>query len=79
MLPPMLNVLSLLLGLVAAVVALVGFLPIPLLPLVNWIAFPIALLGMLIGVFAQGKSGRNVNLLILAVSGIRLLLTGGLI
>lgn len=75
----MLNLLSLLLGLVAAVIALVGFLPIPLLPLVNWIAFPIALVGMLIGVLAQGKSGRNVNLLILAVSGIRLLLTGGLI
>lgn len=75
----MLNVLSLLVGLLAAVIALIGFLPIPLLPLVNWIAFPIALSGVLIGVFGRGKSGRNLNLLILAISGIRLLLTGGLI
>ena len=75
----MLNPISLLIGVVAAAIALVGFLPIPLLPLVNWIAFPIALLGTLVGLFGQSKSGRNFNLLILVVSGVRLLLTGGLI
>lgn len=75
----MLNLLSLLIGLIAALVALIGFLPIPLLPLVNWIAFPIALFGVLIGLFGRSKSGRNLNLLILVISGVRLFLTGGLI
>lgn len=73
------NILSLLLGIVAALIAVVGFLPIPLLPLVNWVAFPIALLGLLIGLFGRHRSGRNLNLLVLLVSGVRLFLTGGLI
>lgn len=73
------NILSLLFGLVAAIIALVGFLPIPLLPLVNWVAFPIALLGVILGLVSRHKSGRNLNLLVLLVSGIRLALTGGLI
>lgn len=73
------NILSLLFGIVAALIALVGFLPIPLLPLVNWIACPIALLGVILGLASRHKAGRNLNLLVLLVSGGRLLLTGGLI
>ena len=73
------NTLSLLLGIVAASIAAIGFLPIPLLPLVNWVAFPIALLGVLIGLSGRRKSGRNLNLLVLLVSGVRLFLTAGLI
>lgn len=73
------NILSVLLGIIAFLIALIGFLPIPLLPLVNWIAFPIALLGLLIGLFGRHKSGRNLNLLVLVVSGARLFLTWGLI
>lgn len=73
------NILSWLIGLVALVIALVGFLPIPLLPLVNWIALPIALIGAVVGMLSRHRSGRNLNILVVLVSGVRLLLTGGLI
>jgi hypothetical protein len=75
----MLNLVSILTGLVALLVALLGILPIPLLPLVNWIAFPIALVGAALGVMSRHRSGRNLNLLVMLISGLRLFLTGGLI
>lgn len=75
----MLNLVSILIGFVALVIALVGILPIPLLPLVNWFAFPIALVGAGLGVMSRGTAGRNLNLLVLVISGLRLFLTGGLI
>lgn len=77
--PAMLNAISLLIGLMALPFALVGIIPFPFLPLVNWIAFPIALTGAAIGLVARGTAGRNLNLLILIVSGLRLMLTGGFI
>ena len=75
----MLNLLSILIGLVALPIALVGVIPIPFLPLVNWIALPIALVGAAIGMVSRRTSGRNLNLLVCAISGLRLFLTGGLI
>lgn len=75
----MFNLVSILIGLVALPIALVGIIPFPLLPLVNWIAFPIALVGAVVGMFSSSTSGRNLNLLVLAISGLRLFLTGGLI
>ena len=73
------NVISILIGLVALVFALVGVIPIPFVPLLNWIALPIAIIGTAVGLLSSHKSGRNLNLLIILISGIRLLLTGGLI
>jgi hypothetical protein len=75
----MFNILSFLIGLVAALFALVGILPIPLLPLVNWIALPIAIIGAIIGMLSSGTAGRNLNILIIIIAGARVLLTGGLI
>ena len=75
----MLNLISLITGAVALLIALVGILPIPLLPLVNWIAFPIAVIGLVFGILSSGTSGRNLNILVLVISGLRLMLTGGLI
>lgn len=75
----MLNILSILTGAVALIIALVGILPIPLLPLVNWIAFPIAVIGLVLGLLSSGTAGRNLNIVVLVISGARLLLTGGLI
>lgn len=72
----MLNILSLLVGLIAGLLAFVGL--IPIISLVNWIAFPIALFGLLLGAMSDRTSGRNLNLIILAVSGLRLFLTGGI-
>ncbi len=77
--PAMFNALSLLIGLVALPFALVGIIPFPFLPLINWIAFPIALAGTVVGMFSRGNAGRNLNLLILIISGARLMLTGGFI
>jgi hypothetical protein len=75
----MLNVVSILIGLFAGMIALVGIIPFPLIPLLNWIAFPIALVGAVIGMLSSSNTGRNLNFLVLLVSGLRLSLTGGLI
>lgn len=75
----MLNLVSILIGLLALPFALVGVIPFPLIPLLNWIAFPIALVGAVIGMLSRSNTGRNLNFLVLAISGLRLFLTGGLI
>lgn len=75
----MLNILSILVGLFAFLIALVGIIPIPFLPLVNWIALPIAIIGAAIGIASRHTSGRNLNLLVIVISGLRLFLTGGFI
>jgi hypothetical protein len=71
------NLISILIGFVALVLALVGL--IPLVGIVNWIAIPIALVGLIIGNFADSKSGRNFNLIVLAIAAVRLFLGGGLL
>ena len=73
----MLNIVSLLIGLVALVMAIPAL--IPVISLMNWIVFPIALVGFVVGLLSSKTSGRNLNLVILIVSGLRLFLTGGLI
>ncbi len=75
----MLNIISLLIGLLAFLIALVGIIPIPFLPLVNWVALPIAIVGAAIGVLSSRNAGRNLNLLVILISGLRVFLTGGLI
>jgi len=74
---PMLNIVSILIGLVALVIAIPAL--IPIVSLMNWIAFPIALVGFVIGLLSSKNTGRNLNLVILIVAGLRLFLTGGLI
>ncbi|HSI17443.1 MAG TPA: hypothetical protein VK980_06715 [Sphingomonas sp.] len=73
------NIISLLIGLVALVIALVGVIPIPFVPLLNWVALPIAIIGAAVGLISSHKSGRNLNLLVILISGLRLFFTGGLI
>ena len=75
----MFNLISILIGLLALLIAMVGILPIPLLPLVNWIAFPVAVVGLVFGLISRGTTGRNLNILVLIISGLRLFLTGGII
>ncbi len=73
----MLNVVSILIGLVALVLAIPAL--VPIISLMNWIVFPIALVGFVVGLLSSKTTGRNLNLVILLVSGLRLFLTGGLI
>jgi hypothetical protein len=71
------NVCSTILGLIALTIALVGF--IPLLGWLNWFAIPLAVVGLVLGLLSQKTSGRNVNLVVLALAIIRLALGGGIL
>jgi hypothetical protein len=71
------NILSTITGLVALILALVGF--IPLLGWLNWFVIPLAVVGLVLGLLSQKTSGRNVNLVVLALAIIRLALGGGIL
>ena len=72
----MLNLVSLVIGAVAALLAIPAFLP--LLGWVNWVVVPVALLGLLFGLLSGAKSGRNLNLIVIVIGVARLMLGGGL-
>ena len=72
----MLNLVSLLIGAVAAVLAVPAFLP--LLGWMNWLVVPVALVGLLFGLASGSKSGRNLNLIVIVIGVVRLMLGGGL-
>ena len=74
--PPMLNIVSILVGIVALLGALVAF--IPFLGAANWLLIPIALVGAGIGALSGRTSGRNFNLVVLVVCFLRLMLGGGI-
>jgi hypothetical protein len=71
------NVISTIIGLMALIIALVGF--IPLFGWLNWFAIPVAVVGLLLGLLSQKTSGRNINLVVLALAMIRLALGGGIL
>jgi hypothetical protein len=72
-----LNVMSVIIGLMALIIALVGF--IPLLGWLNWFVIPLAVVGLVLGLLSQKTSGRNINLVVLALAIIRLALGGGIL
>jgi hypothetical protein len=71
------NVISVIIGLVALAIALVGF--IPLLGWLNWFVIPGGVVGLVLGLMSEKTSGRNVNLVVLALAIIRLALGGGIL
>jgi hypothetical protein len=71
------NVISVIIGLMALVIALVGF--IPLFGWLNWFAIPVAVVGLVLGLISEKTSGRNINLVVLALAIIRLALGGGIL
>ena len=71
------NIISILVGLVALPVALVGL--VPFFGLANYLAIPISVVGAAIGVLSGHKMGRNFNLFVIVVAVIRLFLGGGLL
>jgi hypothetical protein len=73
----MLNLVSLIIGAVALVLALVAFLP--RLGWANWLIIPLALIGAGIGVVSRGTAGRNLNLLVVVIAIVRLMLGGGIL
>jgi hypothetical protein len=73
----MFNVVSLIIGVVALLCAVVAFLP--LLGWLNWLIIPLALIGAGVGVVSSSNSGRNLNLFVIVVGIVRLMLGGGIL
>ena len=73
----MLNVISILTGVVALLLAIPS--TIPLLGWGNWFVLPIALVGAGIGALSSSKSGRNFCLVVFVLASLRLMLGGGMI
>lgn len=72
----MLNIVSILLGLVALLLAIPS--AIPLLGWGNWIVLPIAILGAGLGALSAKNGGRNFCLVVLLIAVVRLSLGGGI-
>ena len=73
----MLNIVSLVIGLVALVFVVIAF--VPLLGWANWLVIPLAIVGAAIGAMSSGTAGRNLNILVIIVGSLRLMLGGGII
>jgi hypothetical protein len=73
----MFNLVSLIIGFVALLCAVVAF--IPLLGWLNWLIIPLAVIGAGVGLVSRGTAGRNLNLFVIVVAIIRLSIGGGLL
>jgi hypothetical protein len=73
----MFNLISLIIGFVALLCAVVAFLP--LLGWVNWLIIPLAVIGAGVGIISSGSAGRNLNLFVILVAIVRLAVGGGIL
>lgn len=73
----MLNIVSLIIGLVAMLFAVVAF--VPFFGILNWLIVPLALIGAGIGAMSKSNSGRNLNLVVILIGVLRLWLGGGIL
>ena len=71
------NAISVLVGVVALIAALVAF--IPLLGWLNWLVIPVAAIGLVLGLFSDKTTGRNINLAVLVIAMFRLFIGGGIL
>ena len=72
----MANIIAFVLGLIALVIAFIGF--IPLLGLLLWPVLLIAGIGAAFGFASSSNSGRNFCLVVMAICAVRLWLGGGI-
>jgi hypothetical protein len=72
----MFNIVSLIIGFVALVCAVIAFLP--FLGWANWLIIPLAIIGAAVGMISRGTAGRNLNLLVIVIGILRLMIGGGL-
>lgn len=70
----MLNLISLIVGIVTLPVMLIGL--IPLLGWVNYLVIPMAIIGLVLGVLSSSNTGRNLNIVVLIIGAVRLSLGG---
>ena len=73
----MFNIASLIIGVVALILAIIAF--IPLLGWANWLIIPLAVIGAGVGMVSRSSSGRNLNLFVIVVGVVRLMLGGGIL
>lgn len=73
----MLNIISILIGLVAGLLAVFAFFP--FLGWAYWLIIPIAVVGLIIGMVSSKNTGRNLNLIVIVIGIFRLMLGGGFI
>ena len=73
----MLNILSILTGIVALLLAIPS--TIPLLGWGNWFVLPIAVVGIGLGALSSSNGGRNFCMIVFVIAVIRLALGGGII
>ncbi len=73
----MLNLASLIIGIVALIFAVIAFLP--LLGWPNWLIIPLAVIGAAVGMASKSNAGRNLNLFVIVVGVLRLMLGGGIL
>ena len=74
---PMLNILSILVGLFVLLLTMIGF--IPFLGWLNWLTIPIGIVGLALGALSSSNMGRNLNIVLIIVCVIRLILGHGII
>lgn len=73
----MLNIGSLIIGVIALILAVFAF--IPLLGWANWVIIPFAVVGLALGAMSDKTAGRNLNIVVIVIGVVRLMLGGGLI
>lgn len=73
----MANIISILIGVIALFFTFIGL--VPLLGWTNWLILPFAGVGVLFGLISSRNSGLYFCLIVMAISGLRLSLGGGII
>lgn len=73
----MLNLVSILIGVVTLALGVVAFFP--LLGWMNWLVIPIGIVGAAVGALSSTNGGRNMNLVLIVIFTLRLMLGGGVI
>jgi len=72
----MLNLASILIGIVTLIGVVIAF--IPLLGWLNWFVLPIAVVGLALGAASSSNAGHNLCIVVVVVGVLRLMLGGGL-
>ncbi|MCP4617999.1 MAG: hypothetical protein GY844_16390 [Bradyrhizobium sp.] len=70
----MLNLLSILVGIIALPLMLIAL--IPLLGWLNYMVIPVAVIGIALGALSDSNAGRNLNIVVAIVGIVRLWLGG---
>lgn len=73
----MLNIVSLIIGVVALLLGILAFFP--FLGWAYWAIIPLALIGFAFGQMSSSRSGRNLNLVVVVIGLVRLAMGGGII